>query len=405
MASGDWDGAATIWTLGPGELQESLILAGHADAVLGLAFSPDGRTLATASSDGTAKLWDISPNGNREICTQAGHSTLLRRIHYSPEGARLATTDGDGQAAILDAETGETLLTFPHPSGAAWEAAFSPDGTRLATAGEDNTARVWDAHTGQEMLTLIGHAEAPRVSNHIFGIMAVTFSPDGTRLASAGGDGQAILWNAETGERMLALQVHPKGVGVTRVAFSPDGTRLATASDARDDGAPLVSVWDLESRQVLYALNGLPNRVWDLAFSPDGGKLVIPINTDFFKVYDAASGEESLSFTGHPGRLMAVAFSPDGSLLAAGGFELPRLWDLVTGQELTTFVGHTNLVNGLAFSPDGKRLASSSVDGTTRVYAVDVDDLVALARSRLTRWFTPAECRQYLHMDECPPEP
>ena len=83
----------------------------------------------------------------------------------------------------------------------------------------------------------------------------------------------------------------------------------------------------------------------------------------------------------------------------------PKLWDLATGQELVTFAGHTAMVNGLAFSPDGKRLASSSIDGTTRVYAVDIDDLLALARSRLTRWLTAEECRQYLHQDECPQQP
>jgi WD40 repeat protein len=364
LAAGDQDATAIIWTLGPEGLQETLILAGHTDHVWGVSFNPDGRTLATASEDGTARIWDISPSGNREILTRAGHSAGFRRVHYSPDGARLATTDGDGRAAILDAESGETLLTFPHPAGTVWEAVFSPDGTRLATAGEDNTARLWDARTGQ-----------------------------------------ALLLDVETGDSVLALQVHPNGLGATRVAFSPDGTRLAAASDERIDGAPLVSVWDLASGQALYTVTGLPNRAWDVAFSPDGSKLVVPVNSDFFKVYDAASGEESLSLTGHPGRLLVVAFSPDGALLAAGGFELPRLWDLDTGQERATLVGHTAMVNGLAFSPDGKRLASSSLDGTTRVYAVHVDELVTLARSRLTRWFTLAECRQYLHMDECPPEP
>jgi WD40 repeat protein len=188
--------------------------------------------------------------------------------------------------------------------------------------------------------------------------MAVAFSPDGKQLASAGADGQALLWDVETGEILLALQVHPVGIGVTRVAFSPDGTRLAAASDSdeRDDGGALVSAWDLASGEVLYTVTGLPNRALALAFSPDGTKL-------------------------------------------------PKLWDLATGQELATFPGHTSTVNGLAFSPDGSRLASSSIDGTTRVYAVDVEELIALAQSRLTRWWTPEECQQYLHTEECPPEP
>ena len=411
LATSSQDTTAKVWTISPEGVQESLSLAGHTGSVYDVAFSPDGRSLATSSGDGTARIWDISPSGNEEILTQAGHFNWLRRVAYSPDGARLATTNGEGQAAILDAETGETLLTFPHPAGAVLEATFSPDGTRLATAGEDNTARVWDANNGQEQLTLTGHAEGPPVGGVFGGITAVAFSPDGKLLASAGADGKALLWDVESGESVLALQVHPDGIGVTRVAFSPDGTRVAAASDLRfvaDDprgGRPLVSVWDLASGQELYTVTGLPNRAWALAFSPDGAKLVVGVEGDFVKVYDAASGEESLSLTGHIGIVIAVAFSPDGTLLATAGIDPPRLWDLATGQELVTFPGHTGMVNGLAFSPDGSRLASSSNDGTTRVYAVDVDELVALAQSRLTRWFTPDECRQYLHMDACPAEP
>jgi WD40 repeat protein/DNA-binding SARP family transcriptional activator len=400
-----------VWTLSPEGAQESLSLVGHTAYVGGVAFSPDGSYLATGSDDGTARIWDISPGGNQEILTQAGHSDWFRRIAYSPDGARLATTNGDGQAIILDAGTGETLLTLAHPGGLVSEAVFSPDGTLLATAGDDNTARVWGAKDGRELLTLTGHEEGPPVGGMFSGIRAVAFSPDGKLLASAGVDGQARLWDVESGERVLALQVHPDGIGVTRLAFSPDGKRLAAASDAHpvegnpEGGRPLVKVWDLASGQELYTVAGLPNRTWALAFSPNGSKLVVPFEGKAVKLYDAASGVESLSLAVPGGNVLAVAFSPDGALLATGGDEPPKLWDLATGQELTTFVGHRAMVNGLAFSPDGRRLASSSVDGTTRVYAVDVDDLVALARSRLTRWFTPTECRQYLHVDECPAEP
>jgi WD40 repeat protein/DNA-binding SARP family transcriptional activator len=411
LATGGQDLSARIWTLGAERAHESLTLAGHTAVVWSLAFSPDGRSLATSSYDGTARIWDISASGNQEILTMDGHFDWLRRVAYSPDGARLATTDGDGHGVILDAVSGKTLLTFPHPTGAVREAAFSPDGTRLATAGEDNTARVWDALNGRELLTLTGHAEAPPVGGMYAGIPTVAFSPDGRLLASGGADGQAILWDAETGERVLALQVHPDGIGATRVAWSPDGTRLAAASDARlvagkpAGGEPLVKVWDTASGQALYTLTGLPNRAWALAFSPDGSKLAVGAEANFVKVYDAATGEESRSLAGHSGGVYSVAFSPDGALLATGGHDPPKLWDLATGQEGVTLQGHTGDVEGLAFSPDGTRLASSSVDGTTRVYTLDVDELVALAQSRLTRWFTLAECQQYLHLDECPPEP
>jgi WD40 repeat protein len=411
LATGSLDSTAKLWTLSAEGAQESLSLVGHTGPVDGVAFSPDGRSLATRAVDGTARIWDVSPSGNQEILTVAGHFDWRHRVAYSPDGTGLATTNGDGHAVLLDAETGETLLTFPHPTGAVWDAAFSPDGTRLATAGEDNTARVWDAVDGQELLTLTGHAQAPPVGGFFSGITGVAFSPDGKLLASAGADGKAILWDVESGEILLALQVHPDGIGATTVAFSPDGTRLAAASDAAASSAagaggdPLVGVWDLASGQELYSLTGLPNRVWGLAFSPDGTRLVVPVGGDFVKVYDAATGEESLTLFGHSGRVSAVAFSPDGARLATGGKDPPKLWDPATGQELITLPGHTGSVEGLAFSPDGSRLASASRDGTTRVYTLDVDELVALAQSRLTRWLALAECQQYLHLDACPPEP
>jgi WD40 repeat protein len=393
-----------LWTISPEGVQESLSFTGHTGRVNDVAFSPDGGSLATGSDDGTAKIWDISPSGNQELLTLAGHFHWLRRVAYSPDGARLATTNGEGHAAILDAETGETLLIFPHPEGAVWEATFSPDGTRLATAGQDNTARVWDADNGQQLLTFTGHTEGPPVGGVFGGVISVAFSPDGKRLVSAGAGGQALLWDAETGEIVLALQVHPDRIGVARVAYSPDGTRLAATSIAAPDGKALFKVWDLPSGRELYTVTGLPTFAYALAFSPDGTRLAVGADAGFAKVYDAASGEESLSLD-HTGVVIAFAFSPDGARLATGGIDPPRLWDLATGQELVTFPGHVGMVNGLAFSPDGTRLASSSLDRTTRVYAVDVDDLVALAQSRLTRWFTPAECQQYLHTDECPPEP
>jgi WD40 repeat protein len=410
LATSGQDATVRVWAVGLDGAQESLSLAGHSDFVDRLAFSPDGRSLATASSDGTARIWDISPSGNQEILTLAGHRDSRRRVAYSPDGTRLATTGGDGQALILEAESGETLLTFPHPAGVVWQAVFSLDGTRLATAGEDNTARVWDAADGRELLTLTGHSQAPPVGGFYPGIASVAFSPDGKVLASAGADGQVRLWDVETGESALALQAHPDGIGATRVAFSPDGSRLAAASDAHpvegdpEAGDPLVRVWDLASGQELYTLTGLPNRAWGLAFSPDGAKLVVAVAADFVKVYDAVTGEESLSLAGHSGDVVAAAFSPDGALLATGGVDPPRLWDLATGQELITLPGHTGRVNGLAFSPNGTRLASSSFDGTTRVYTLDLGELVALAHSRLTRWFTADECQQYLHLDACPPE-
>jgi hypothetical protein len=149
--------------------------------------------------------------------------------------------------------------------------AFSPDGTRLATASDDGTARVWDACSGQEVLALKGHTAW---------VWSVAFSPDGTRLATASYDGTARVWDARTGRELLALKGHT--AGARSVAFSPDGTRLATASD---DGT--ARVWEARTGQELLALRGHTAWVWSVAFSPDGTRLATASQDGAARLWDA----------------------------------------------------------------------------------------------------------------------
>jgi WD40 repeat protein len=115
---------------------------------------------------------------------------------------------------------------------------------------------------------------------------------------------------------------------------------------------------------------------------------------------------EIRQMTGHTSLAMRPVFSSDGTRLATGSYDQTiRVWDVMTGAEMLALRAHTDAIWGLAFSPDGKRLASASWDGTARVFLLDLDEVMALARSRLTRWFTEAECRALLHLDICPPPP
>jgi WD40 repeat protein len=193
--------------------------------VNGVAFSPDGRLLATADGDRTARLWD--PATGTQLRTLTGHTDVVNGVAFSPDGRLLATGSADGTARLWDSATGAQLRTLTgHTDGV--HAVFSPDGRLLATGSWDGTARLWDPATGTQLRTLTGHTD---------GVVAVGFSPDGRLLATGSPDDTARLWDPATGTQLRTLTGHT--AGVYGVAFSPDGGLLATGSW---DGT--VRLWD-----------------------------------------------------------------------------------------------------------------------------------------------------------------
>jgi WD40 repeat protein len=330
------------------------------------------------------------------------HGNSVFDVAYSPDGQRLATTSGH-DLTVWDALTGKELLYIPGSleDGQTTGIAFSPDGKRLAVAGGSVSSRrpddkggnrgfvrILDAATGKELRTLKGHGDIA------FG---VAFSPDGTRLASAGGEnafggvGPAELnvWDVATGKQLLDLRGHTHTVW--QVAFSPDGKTLASTSD---DGT--ARLWDAATGRELRVLRGHRGGVTGLGFSPDGKHLATAAGTmdtkpAEVKVWDLVTGQAILSWRAHTGLIPRLAFSPDGKCLATGGWDRTvRVWDAATGEELHAFRGHREFVDvqpnrggrsqargprvgavtGVAFSPDGKRLATGSSDYTVRVWDV-----------------------------------
>ncbi len=252
-----------------------------------------------------------------------------------------------------------------HESGV-FAVTFSSDGTRIASGGgsyqwgresKDNTVRLWDASTGDELNVLRGHEDT---------VFSVAFSPDGLRIVTASLDNTARLWDTATGKELRVLRGHKDWV--TSVTFSPDGSRIA--SGARDK---TVRLWDATSGEQLAVLRGHEDLVWSVAFSPNGSRIASGSGPWFegagaVRVWDASTGKELRVLRGHKGRVTSVAFSPDGTRIASGSYDKTvQVWDTSSGDALLVLRGQ-KAFNSVAFSPDGTRIATGSDDNTVRLW-------------------------------------
>lgn len=398
VISGSQDGTAKVWDVVSGKV--SMTLVGQPSGVGEVSISPDGKFVLTSGDDGTARVWDITPEGGRDWLTLAGHADVVLEVAISPDGSRIATASWDSTTKVWDLETGQLLLTLEGHTDQVGGVAFSPDSSRIATVSYDGTARIWDANSGKELLTLRGH-EGP--------VTGVAFSPNGELLATGGQDGTARLWNPETSEEIRTLKGHQDWV--FRVAFSPDGSQLATASW---DGT--AKLWDVASGKDLATFSGHDGAVTGISYSADGAYIVTSSFDTTVRVWrledilNSSSGgvtQPLQILTGHNGIVWDAAFTPDGQIIASASFDnTVKLWNWKNGEEKLTLSAPSSIAfANVAFSPDGRFLAASSGDGTVRIFLLPVDDLISLARKRVTRTLTQAECQQYLHVDTCPLKP
>jgi len=380
-----------LWSVTTGR-QIGHPLTGHTNFVESLAFSPDGKTLAGGGYTAYrgqnrvqvwVRMWDVA-TGRPIGHPLTGRTGDVGSVAFSPDGKTLATASGDGTVQMWDVATGRLIrnLFVGHTSGVSSRVsvAFSPDGKTLASGGTNGTVRLWNVATGRQIGNpLTGHAGP---------VGPLAFSPDGKTLATGGADHTVRLWNVTTGHQ-IGKPFTGNTQRVISVAFSPDGKTLATGGADHT-----VRLWNVTtSHQIGKPLTGNTAEVAEVAFSPDGKTLASAGFEGTVRLWDVATGRQiGEPHAGHAGPVYSVAFSPDSKTLASGGFDRTvQLWDVATGRQIgNPLTGHTNWVFSVAFSPDGKTLASGSLDGTVRLWDVaylmdSVPQLCASAGGSLTR--------------------
>ncbi|MFZ5909645.1 MAG: AAA family ATPase [Chloroflexota bacterium] len=388
LATAHQDGTTRVWD--PLSGQQLLVLAGPTSTVISVAGSPDGKRIATGAYDGSLRIWDATPG--RELLTIQEHADIVWDVEYSPDGKRIASASMDGTAKLWDADSGQLLMTLvkgSNPTDGLTSLAFSPDGEQIATGGLDGTVTLWDSRSGNKLNTLSGHNSL---------VFDIAFSRDGARLASVAWNGTAKVWDLLSGKEITTFSGHAANSYVSGVAFSADGKRVFTGADDK-----FVRIWDAATGQELRVISGEGKDIYGVVLSPDGNLLAVSNQDGVITLWDVDSLNKIRTLVGHAGLVNRLAFSRDGTRLASASFDrLAKVWDVSTGEELVSLYGNIGNVFGVSFSPDGNRLATAGADGTVRIYTLRLDDLVALARSRVTRTLTEEECRTFLHMDACP---
>ena len=400
VLSASWDKTAIIWDAVAARAVATLQ---HSDQVFSARYSSDGARVLTACADGTARIWNAA---NGFLLVSLDHeSRKVRWAEFSPDGRSVVTASADDPVArIWNAATGALEKELRSHSLGILIACFTPDGGRVATAGRTGSIQIWDMRSGET----VAEFEA-----HVGRIHALTFSPDGSALATASEDGKARLWNAATGQPLSAPLHHDSAV--THAVFSPDGRVLLTTS--RDT---VTRLWGLAHLQVI----GQPLRheggVNFGAFSPDGRMFVTTSMDNSARLWDMRTGVPLCQPLRELEAILPASFSSDGRSLVTGSWDgtvqiwniKPRgyrgirmrhgkgvttamfdsrgqtvlsassdhtahSWDARTGKLLGEPLRHQGIVHCADFSADGRRIVTASADTTTKVWDAGTGQIVA----------------------------
>ena len=358
------------WEWGWAMLQcnlDLMTLRGHSGTVWAALFSPDGKAIVTAGQDGTIRVWDGSSGEPLRMITEKGES--VNALAFSPDGRFLASgsgaasSAGDNAVQLWDFQTGRLIRTMKGHSGRVLSLAFTPDSRFVVSGSADWTARLWSVPGGEPIRRLEGHRTEVR---------CVACDPKGRVLATVGYDDNVLLWDLGTYKSIRSFR--PSGWATAALAFSPDGRFLLTAGQ---DGA--VRVWDVSSGRFIHQWGANTWFIWSLAFSPDGTLLATSSREIFPRMFAVDSSRTFLELRGHEAITYTSAFSPDGKrLLTAGEDGTAKVWkahgDLGRQEFFMPVKGVWPYITSISAAPDGKSFAVA-VHGSTSAFVCDFDSM------------------------------
>ncbi|MFC7884714.1 trypsin-like peptidase domain-containing protein [Streptomyces sp. NPDC057376] len=314
-------------------------------------YSPDGKVLAVSDDTGAVRLYDARTR--RTLGRLTGYSGGVNTLRFSPDGSLVAASSHDSPLVMLwDARTHRRLAPFDGHRRPVQSVHFSPDGRTLATTSYiDGTTRLWSVRTREQLASFDGGAQW------------TTFSPDGTTLVTGGFQSSSVhLVDVRTRRRVGSFDAVHKSI--YSVTFSPDGSTLAMAS-----GDGKLRLWDFDRRRLIATLAGHTDMAQSVSFTPDGKTLVSSGRDGAAMLWDARTHRRLATLTGHTGVVWSAVVSPDGKTLATVGDDRAiRLWDIRTHRQLALYTGHTGVVSSAFFSSDGHTLVTSSSDLSVRLW-------------------------------------